>query len=271
MRKPPQEVHTADNRFQHVEVLKRNRNKRMKYREFFVEGVKCINAALDNCWDLTGLYFPMSDELSQWASDVLQRTPHCPHYALAPELMAELSEKEDGSELVATVRMPEDDISRIVLHDRTLLVVLDRPASPGNLGTAIRFCDVFGVDGIIVTGHAADVYHPQAVRGTMGALFARPVVRLPSQNELMEWLCAEETEAKAGKITLLGTSAKADMPVSKFQMNGSVALVMGNETRGMSRAYSDAADTLVNIPQHGYSSSLNVSCALSVLLYELRR
>jgi TrmH family RNA methyltransferase len=271
MRKRPQEVLTADNRFQHVEVLKRNRSKRSQFSEFFVEGVKCINAALDNCWEITALYFPIGKEPSGWAADVLQRNPHCNHFALANDLMAQLSDKEEVSELVATIRIPEDDTSRIALHDKSLIVVMDRPANPGNLGTAIRSCDVFGVDGIIITGHSADVYHPQCVRGTMGALFAKPVVRMSSQKELFDWLHDEQTEAVTGRFTTVGTSAKAEIAISEFQPSGSTVLVMGNETRGMSRAYQECVDTLVTIPQHGYSSSLNISCALSVLLYELRR
>ena len=69
--------------------------------------------------------------------------------------------------------MPEDDLDRITVGPGFLGVLLDRPASPGNIGRIIRSADAFGADGIIVTGHAADVYDPRAVRASTGSLFAR--------------------------------------------------------------------------------------------------
>ena len=92
---------------------------------------------------------------------------------MSPALLAELGEKEAGPpELVAVVGMPDDDLDRITAGPGFLGVVLDRPASPGNVGSIIRSADAFGADGIIVTGHAADVYDPRAVRASTGSLFA---------------------------------------------------------------------------------------------------
>ena len=83
--------------------------------------------------------------------------------------------------------MPPDDLNRIPAVPRFLGVVLDRPANPGNVGSIIRSADAFGADGIMVTGHAADVYDPRAVRASTGSLFARPVVRCPSHREVIAW------------------------------------------------------------------------------------
>ena len=68
------------------------------------------------------------------------------------------------SELIAIVSIPDDDISRIRVGDDTLIVVVDRPSSYGNLGTIIRSCDALNVDGIVVTGHAVDIYDTRTIR-----------------------------------------------------------------------------------------------------------
>ena len=76
--------------------------------------------------------------------------------------------------------MPEDVDARISIHEdkKPLIVFMDRPNLPGNLGTLIRSCDAFGVDGVVVFGHAADLYEPQTVRASLGTLFALPFVIL---------------------------------------------------------------------------------------------
>ena len=115
---------------------------------------------------------------------------------MSPGLLAELGEKEAGPpELVAVVEMPADDLDRITAGPGFLGVLLDRPASPGNVGSIIRSADAFGADGIIVAGHAADVYDPRAVRASTGSLFARPVVRAPSHREVAAWVSAQRAGA----------------------------------------------------------------------------
>ena len=67
-------------------------------------------------------------------------------------LMEKLSQKEDTSELIAIVAMPADDLARIPERENLLVVVVDRPTNPGNLGTVIRSCDALRVDGVIIDG-----------------------------------------------------------------------------------------------------------------------
>ena len=66
-------------------------------------------------------------------------------------------------------------------------MVFDRPSDHGNLGTIIRTCEAFGAAGLIITGHAVDLYDPQTVRASMSSLFSLPVVRLPSHREVRNW------------------------------------------------------------------------------------
>ena len=80
---------------------------------------------------------------------------------------------------------------------------IDRPASPGNLGSIIRSADAFGAHGVIVAGHAADVYDPRTVRASTGSLFALPVVRCPSHREVASWVAAQR--ARGVPIVLAGT------------------------------------------------------------------
>jgi TrmH family RNA methyltransferase len=80
--------------------------------------------------------------------------------------------------------IPKDDLAKIPIKEDLLVVVFDRPSSPGNLGTIIRTCDALGADGLIITGHAVDVYDPETISATTGSLFSLPIVRLPSQKDM---------------------------------------------------------------------------------------
>src|SRR5260370_10740001 len=101
--------------------------------------------------------------------------------AVSAALMRELGGKTDASpELLAVVALPEDDLARIPADPGMLTVVFDRPASPGNIGTLIRSADAFGASGVIIAGHAADVYDPKSVPASTSSLFSVPPVRVPS-------------------------------------------------------------------------------------------
>src|SRR5438067_1437241 len=97
----PVRVRTEDNVFQHLEVLKRNRQKRHRSGEFFVEGVRSINQARERRWTVKMVAFAADRPLSSWARDLLAAEPSALHLELSPHLMDALSDKEEPSELIA--------------------------------------------------------------------------------------------------------------------------------------------------------------------------
>ena len=262
-------IYTENNDFQYVETLRRNREKRQKNKEFFIEGVRPINQALQHNWQIRAFVYSREKKLSDWAEDILVRSQASEHYELRLPLLEKLSNKSEVSELVAIVTMPEDDIARIPVSEKLLVVIFDRPASPGNLGTLIRSCDALHVDGLIITGHAVDLYDPETISGTTGSFFALPTVRLPSQKELQPWLTA--LQQQFSHIQLVGSDEDAEVTIDQHDFTAPTLLVVGNETWGMSASYKALCDAMVKIPMYGSASSLNVACATSILLYEIDR
>jgi 23S rRNA (uridine2479-2'-O)-methyltransferase len=262
-------IYSENNHYQRAEVLKRNREKRTRYGEFLIEGVAIINQAIKHCWPLKAFFYARGGKLSDWARGVLHDSSAECHFELPPKLMQKLSDKEETSELLAIAKMPENDPQRIPAKAQGLVVVFDRPNSPGNLGSSVRSCDAFQADGVVVTGHAADIYHPQAVRGTMGALFALPIVRLESHKEVAAWV--ETLRGQGFPYQVVGTSARAEKYLEQQAFSAPTVLIMGNETYGLSNNYRALCDSIVKIPIAGAVSSLNVSCAASITLYEIQR
>ena len=262
-------VSSRNARFQQWESLLSNRGKRQRAGEFLVQGVRPITLAARYGWRFRALVYDAERALSSWAEDILRDTDAI-QVAMSPGLLAELGEKSEGTpELVAVVEMPADDLDRIPAGPDFLGLVLDRPASPGNIGSIIRSADAFGADGIIVTGHAADVYDPRVVRASTGSLFARPVVRTPSHREVEAWVAAQR--ARGCPMVIAGTDEHGDRDVFDVDFTQPTLLVVGNEAAGLSNAWRELCDQMVSIPMTGGASSLNAANAATAVLYEIAR
>lgn len=266
---PVRKVFKRDNFFQRAEVIKRNREKRTRSGQFLVEGVAQISIAVKNNWGVAALLYSSGRPLSRWATELIQSGVAEELWEMAPELMEELSEKDETSEILAILHAKHLSLSDITPRREGLIVVFDRPSSPGNLGSSLRSADAFGAHGVIVTGHAVDIYDPFVVRGSMGALFAIPVVTAPSHIEIAEW--TQQARASGYDYQIIGSSGKTGQLLTTQSFQRPTILILGNETVGMSRGYFEICDSVVKIPIGGALSSLNVSCAASIILYEVTR
>ncbi len=263
--------------YQRFEVLRSNRNKRYKYGEFLVEGVRNLNEAVKNGWEISSCLYAPERPLSGWAREMLSKVSCRVHYELTPALMAELSGKEDTSELLAVVKMREDRLSLLEEHfiqsgrETPLFVLFDRASNRGNLGTLLRSCDALGADGLILTGHAVDLYDPEVVVASMGSFFHVPAVRA-ADNETVFRFMAEMKERYPGFLTV-GTTAHKQHPIDRQDLTGPLLLMVGNETDGLCHAFKEGCDLLCTIPmaESSSASSFNVACAATVMLYEAAR
>ena len=182
-------------------------------------------------------------------------------------LLRELAEKDDDApEVLLIVAIPPDDPDRIRAASDLLAVALDRPSSPGNVGSILRSVDAFGGHGVFVTGHAVDPYDPRAVRASTGSIFTVPSVRLSGPHDVLGWV--ESGRAAGVAIQVVGTDETGTADVAQVDLIRPTLIVTGNETTGMSAARRDACDVIARIPIRGRASSLNAANATTVMLYE---
>lgn len=263
-------ITNKNNYYQRFEVLKTNRNKRYKYNEFLVEGVRSLKEAVNNGWHIRSLIYDKNN-LSDWARDMIRTVKTEVNYYLTPALLKELSDKEDTSELMAVIEMREDSLDKVELSSNPFIVLFDRPSNKGNLGTMIRSCDALGADLLIITGHAVDLYDPDVVVAAMGSFFNLPAVRVADNDTLFRYI--ERVRGQYPELTIVGTTAHRENPVYDTDLSGPVMLMMGNETMGLNKTYKDYCDSLCTIPmaEKSYATSFNVSCAGAILMYEITR
>ncbi|MCI8387524.1 MAG: RNA methyltransferase [Clostridiales bacterium] len=256
--------------YQRFEVLRSNRNKRYRYGEFLVEGVRSLKEAAACNWEIHSLIYPDA-QLSDWARGYIESTRTNVNYRLTPELMRELSGKTDPSEMMAIVAMRDDSLDNVKLSKNPFIVLFDRPSNRGNLGTLIRSCDALGADLLLITGHAVDLYDPEVVVSAMGSFFKLPVVRIDDNTKLD--LFINRLRNDYPDFSLLGTTAHKQCPIWKAPLDKPFMLMIGNETMGLNAAFKEKCDYLCTIPmaEDSYASSFNVACAATAMMYEAVR
>ncbi len=252
-----------------VRALAEERRERNKHKLFFIEGVAAIRAAYLYEWDVRWLIYCPEAEHTDWGIDVIAQTPPEARLEVNEYVLTQLSDREMASELLAVVAQRPDDLARIPLKDDLLVLLLDRPGSPGNLGSTIRSADALGADAVLITGHATDVYDPKTVRASIGSLFALPVLRVPEHNVLEAWLAMARDSL--GRVQVVATSPHATTPLYDHDLTGPTVVAIGNETVGLSHYFETLCDAYVTIPMYGSATSFNASVAASLFLYEARR
>ncbi len=265
-----QKIYSKNAEFQRYETLKRNREKRFQQKLAFLEGVQPVEQAIRHGYEFYSMCVAEGKRLSGWAEDMISKAQPEILHKMDEALLKELSDRENPCEIIALVKMRFDGLAKMAekaeMEEKPFFALFDRPASPGNLGTFLRSADAFGATGALVTGHAADFYDTQCIRGSVGACFAIPFANLDGAEDAVEWL-----KSLPCRPLIVGTSAKGEKDISEIDLTGPVALVIGNETFGMSKAWKEKCDVLVKIPIFGAASSLNAGSAATVCFYEISR
>jgi TrmH family RNA methyltransferase len=190
-----------------------------------------------------------------------------PLFELAPGVLERVASTETPQNPVAVVRIRAWGPATALLAAASFVVVLDRIADPGNLGTVLRSAEAAGADLVVLTPGSVDPYNPKVVRASAGALFHVPVVEADL-----------DTVSVAGLVTIGTTSHDAPgrtvVPYTSTDFTGRVALVMGNEAAGLPTEWTDDVGPIgrwTTIPHTGRSESLNVAMATTVLVFEAAR
>jgi len=159
----------------------------------------------------------------------------------------------------------EEDLPALMpTEGASLLLILDGVQDPHNLGACLRTANAMGVHAVVAPKDRAAKLTPTAIKTSAGAAFATPLVAVTNLSRTLR-------DLKQQGVWLIGADASATLSSSQVDMQGSIGLVLGNEAAGMRRLTRELCDYLVSIPMYGSVSSLNVSVATGMLLYEARR
>lgn len=238
------------------------RKHRQRQGRFLVEGLQLLHMALDAGAHPVEVFYCEDLFAGAEAAALMNRfrrtgadlTPVSEH------VMGALSQRDVPQGITVTFSLFETPLRALDLTGHELVVVLDRLQDPGNLGTLIRTADAAGAAAIALIEPCVDPFDPKTVRGSMGSLFNVPLVRTADVPELF-------TRLRQGGLRLVGADVRLGRDWGQGLWEGGVALVLGNEARGLSEDVRSHVEVWARLPIVGRAESLNVAVAGGVLMY----
>jgi TrmH family RNA methyltransferase len=174
-----------------------------------------------------------------------------------------ISYRENPDGWLAVFPTPRVSLDDLTLRDSPLVIVAESLEKPGNLGAILRTADAAHVDAVLVCDPRVDLWNPNVVRASRGAVFSVPTIECENASALA-WL-------KRGGIRILAATPSADEVYSDIDLRQPVAVAVGTEDEGLSAFWMSQADVRVRIPMHGRVNSLNVSVSTALMVYEAVR
>lgn len=178
-------------------------------------------------------------------------------------VLGAVARKDNPQTMVAAFRQKPLELGAFPTDGKRRWIALYEVRDPGNLGTIIRTADAAGVDGVILIGTCCDPYSPEAVRASMGSLFATAIAET-SIEDFWNWV--GKTEAEVNAASMRGVvSGEPFLPSERS------VVLMGNEQAGLPEAVEARCDRLVRLPMQGRADSLNLACASAIMIYDVWR
>jgi len=241
-------------RVKHIVKLREDKKTRKEDALMLVEGYNEIQLALESGHQPQTLL--TAPEIDSRSIDI----PYAELVTVSRAVFEKMSYRDNPDGWLAIFPIPQTSLNDLKLSDTPLVILAESVEKPGNLGAILRTADAANVDAVIVCDPRVDVWNPNVVRASRGAVFSVPVVECDNASAL-EWL-------KMRKMRILAATPSADQIYSDVDMTQPVAIAVGTEDVGLTDFWMSNADVQVKIPMMGKVNSLNVSVSTALIVYE---
>lgn len=243
----------------------RNRNAREEYGLSVLEGFRAVSRGLDCGIEMTDCYFCPDLFLGENESGLIARIAErgTRVQEVAPHILAKIAYRDRPEGIIALMKIKEHSLEQIPVKKYGLYVVAESIEKPGNLGSILRSADAVNADGVIVCAKRTDIYNPNVITASTGALFSANLAET-SAEKAFDWF-------KKNDILTIAATPEAEKIYSDVDLTKGIAIVVGTEQYGLSDFWKSRADINVRIPMMGFIDSLNVATATTVIMYEAAR
>ena len=248
---------TQNAKVKHVVALQQKSALRRKEGLFVVEGRRELMHCVEAGYEVVET-FVLADLADLSEPDRLGAV-----FKVSPQVYEKMAYRGSTEGVMAVVREQSRSLEDLQLGDAPLIMVLERVEKPGNLGAVLRSADAAKADAVIICDPLTDLYNPNLIRSSIGAIFSVPCVACSSE--------ACITFLKAHGIQILTAQLQDSSLYYDTDMLGGTAIVMGTESTGLTDVWRQAADAHIRIPMLGQLDSLNVSVSAAILLFEAVR
>jgi len=259
-----------------VELCKlSDRKAREASRLFRFDGIKLLGEAVKNRLELRLVALKQSSA-ERIGGDLVRMCEESGYdgvervVVLSDELFDKISEEKSPEGVICIAKYIDKSEKNITIYNSAdffklgneSVVLLESVRDPSNIGAIIRSAAAIGVDRLIVSSDCADIYHPRAVRASMGALFNQPITRVDSMPEAIKAL------QQAGRRVYAAALDPSARPLGSFKPERHDVVVIGNEGHGLTAQTVAACDGCVIIPMTDRAESFNAAVAASILMWE---
>jgi TrmH family RNA methyltransferase len=243
----------------------RERQGRDDQQRIIIDGVREIRRALEGGVRVLELYI-FSELCRDDDHQVVLKSADqagAQRIEVTPAVMEKLAYGNRVEGIVAVAEPPRRTLTDLALLPDALVAVVEGVEKPGNLGAILRTADAAGIAALIVADGGTDLYNPNAIRASLGAIFTVPVCAAASQAAL-DWL-------RQGGFRLLAARVGDGVEYTTADYRGRVAIVLGSEATGLTELWQGDGVTAIRLPMLGRVDSLNLSATAAVLFYEALR
>lgn len=250
---------TQNSRVKRVLALQQKSQERKAEGRFVVEGCR----ELQHCTE-AGLRVECAFVCQDMATQAMSAIPAgTPVHLVSARVYERMAYRGSTEGVVAVVESRHTQLSNLQLGRNPLIIVLESVEKPGNLGAVLRSADAAQADAVIVCDPLTDLFNPNLIRSSIGAIFTVPCVAC-SSSECIAFL-------KEHGIQILTAQLQDSRLYYDTPMQQGTAIVMGTESTGLTDVWREAADAHIRIPMLGRLDSLNVSVSAAILLFEAVR
>ncbi len=239
-------------------------SERKEQRLCTVEGFRELRMALEADFEIDELYYCpeiVNSEFRKWLKKHEAKFPGS--VEIGKNVFERIAYRESTEGIYALVRTKDRTLNDLVLRKKPLLLALEAVEKPGNLGAVLRTADAAALDAVIICDPHTDIYNPNVIRSSIGAVFTMPVVSCSSE-ELMNWLKKKGIKSCAAVVEGSINYHEADYTMAS-------AIIMGTESTGLTKIWMENADARICIPMSGRMDSLNVSTSAAIIVFEAMR
>lgn len=245
-----------------LKVLQQKSRERKKQACFVVEGLREIERAhtAGYEWDCLMIHENVTD--FQLLKSVQQN--NTPIYTLTPELFEKMSIRSGTEKVIGIAKTKEHPLATLQLPENPLVVVIEAPEKPGNIGAILRTVAATAIDAVLIANPKTDLYNPNIIRSSLGGVFGIPIA-LDSSKNILDFL-------KTKKFTLAAAAIAAkNISYNEFDYQPPCAIILGSEADGLTDIWLKNASPIIKIPMNDRIDSLNLSVSAGILIYEALR
>ena len=246
--------------------LKHKARERKARGLFIAEGLREVRLAINNGFEAAYLFYDPDQTNQTSLKEVLSNAPIPPAETItvSENVMNKIAYRSSVPNVVGIFKNKKISAEGLAIsNEEPLILVLEGIEKPGNLGAILRTADAAGVDAVLVCEPDFDLFNPNAIRASLGAIFTQPIFEMSSQ--------AAVTYLQEHRIPIYATYLEAARPLYECDLKKAAALVLGAEASGITDFWVEQADNRIIIPMTGQVDSMNVSASAAIVLFEAVR